>query len=73
MKMSLRNLSIGRQIGLGFLVVLLFLMILGVGSTLSQQEANRSMQSIYADRVVPLRMVFKTGAAKPAERMNFGT
>ena len=53
--MSLRNLSIGRQIGLGFLVVLLFLMISGVGSTLSQQEANRSMQSIYADRVVPLK------------------
>jgi methyl-accepting chemotaxis protein len=53
--MNFRHLGIGRQIALGFLVVLLFLVASGVSNLLSLRDANSSMQSIYDDRVVPLK------------------
>jgi methyl-accepting chemotaxis protein len=53
--MNLRNLAIGKQIGLGFLVALSFLVLTGVASMLSLRDANQAMQSVYDDRVVPLK------------------
>ena len=53
--MIFRNLRVGKQIGLGFLVALLFLVITWVSGTFGQREANQSLQSVYADRIVPLK------------------
>ncbi len=53
--MNIANLKIGKQIGLGFLVALSFLVFNGVVSMLSLRDANQSMQSVYDDRVVPLK------------------
>lgn len=53
--MSFKHLGIGKQIGMGFLVALLLLVANGVASSLSLRDANRTMQSIYDDRVVPLK------------------
>ncbi len=53
--MKFNQLGIGRQIGLGFLVALSFLVFNGAASMLSLRDANQSMQSVYDDRVVPLK------------------
>jgi methyl-accepting chemotaxis protein len=53
--MFFKHLGIGKQIGLGFLVALLLLVANGVVSSLTLRDANSTMQSIYDDRVVPLK------------------
>ena len=53
--MVLKNLAIGTQIALGFLVALLLFIGSGLSSTLSLRDANRAMQSVYFDRIVPLK------------------
>ncbi|WP_456267471.1 methyl-accepting chemotaxis protein [Kushneria sp. AK178] len=53
--MSIRDLSISKQIGLGFLVAVLFLVLSGVLNSLSLRSLNNTMQSLYDDRVVPLK------------------
>ncbi|MBE0462133.1 MAG: methyl-accepting chemotaxis protein [Halomonadaceae bacterium] len=53
--MQFRHLSISKQIGLGFLVAVLFLVLSGLLSSFSLRNVNQTMQSLYEDRVVPLR------------------
>ncbi|MBZ5488403.1 MCP four helix bundle domain-containing protein [Halomonas aquamarina] len=53
--MQFKHLSISKQIGLGFLVAVLFLVFSGVLSSLSLKNVNQTMQSLYEDRVIPLR------------------
>ncbi|REC96422.1 methyl-accepting chemotaxis protein [Kushneria indalinina] len=53
--MTIRDLSISKQIGLGFFVAILFLVLSGVLSSLSLRSVNDTMQSLYHDRVVPLK------------------
>ncbi len=53
--MTLRDLSISKQIGLGFFVAIVFLILSGVLSSLSLRSVNDTMQSLYHDRVVPLK------------------
>ncbi|GHC33069.1 methyl-accepting chemotaxis protein [Kushneria pakistanensis] len=53
--MTLRDLSISKQIGLGFLVAVLFLILSGVVNSLSLRSINNTMLSLYHDRVVPLK------------------
>tara|TARA_R110002012_G_scaffold5133_11_gene23483 strand:+ start:8561 stop:10189 length:1629 start_codon:yes stop_codon:yes gene_type:complete len=53
--MHFRNLSIGKQLGMGFLVAVLFLVFSGILSSLSLRSVNETMRSLYVDRVVPLK------------------
>ncbi|MFI0474180.1 methyl-accepting chemotaxis protein [Halomonas sp. HMF6819] len=53
--MNFRNLSISKQIGLGFLISILFLVLTGVLNSLSLSSANTTMNSLYNDRIVPLQ------------------
>ncbi|MCM2972590.1 methyl-accepting chemotaxis protein [Larsenimonas suaedae] len=53
--MKLKNLSISKQIGLGFLVAVLFLGLSGLVSSMSLRAANDNMESMYRDRIVPLK------------------
>lgn len=53
--MTIRDLSISKQIGLGFFVAVLFLVLSGVLNSLSLRSVNDAMLSLYNDRVVPLK------------------
>ena len=53
--MNFRNLAIGKQLGIGFFVAVLFLVFSGVLSSLSLKGVNETMRSLYVDRVVPLK------------------
>ncbi|WP_447044647.1 methyl-accepting chemotaxis protein [Vreelandella sp. H-I2] len=53
--MHFRNLSIGKQLGMGFLVAVLFLVFTGILSSVSLKNVNDTMRSLYVDRVVPLK------------------
>ncbi|WP_457807945.1 methyl-accepting chemotaxis protein [Kushneria sp. EE4] len=53
--MTIRDLSISKQIGLGFLVAVVFLVLSGVLNSLSLRSVNDTMGSLYYDRVVPLK------------------
>ena len=49
------NMKIGTRIGLGFLVVLFFLVVTGVQSISNLNAANQGLKTVYVDRVVPLK------------------
>ena len=49
--MNIRNLSISRQIGLGFLIAILLLVLSGVLNSMSLKSLNATTHSIYYDRV----------------------
>lgn len=53
--MTIRDLSISKQIGLGFLVAVVFLVLSGALNSLSLRSINDTMKSMYDDRVVPLK------------------
>ncbi|MCS2608188.1 methyl-accepting chemotaxis protein [Halomonas dongshanensis] len=53
--MRFKHLSIGKQLGLGFSVAILFLLVSGALSSLSLRSLNVNMHSLYDDRVVPLK------------------
>ncbi|WP_447927216.1 methyl-accepting chemotaxis protein [Vreelandella sp. EE27] len=53
--MKFKDLSISKQIGLGFLVPVLFLVFTGLLNSLSLRSINDTMSSLYYDRVVPLQ------------------
>lgn len=50
-----KNMKLGVKLGLGFIVPVLFLVINGVEGVLALKDTNTSLETVYNDRVVPLK------------------
>lgn len=51
----MNNLKVRERVGLGFLVVLLFFLTTAIHNVFSIKAVNQGVDSIYLDRVVPLK------------------
>ena len=52
-----KNMKLGMKLGLAFSIPVLFLILVGLGSTKALEDNNRRLETVYNDRVVPLKML----------------